>query len=127
MKGSSGRRDTAALLKRSYQNIPRGRRASRNKGKRNSLTSHGTSSPSSGSESEGSNGAIETSCPHCKKSYRQNNSFYKHLYEHHPQWCHVSEQFGLSKHKQVMLMQAVDLLLSIKRPDEYAIHPLVRF
>jgi len=150
---------SSPIVKRTYQNMPRGRRASRNKGKRRSLSPssptphhhspdhhspdhhrpdhhrsyhhdrhhHGNSSPSSGSESDSQNGAVETACPHCSKSYRQNNSFYKHLYEHHPQWCHVSEAFGLSKHKQVMLMQAVDLLLAIRQPDQYAIHPLVRF
>ena len=113
-------------LRMTYQNIRRGRRASRNS--RMMMANRQGSSPSSDSESDnGSNGAVNTRCPHCSKSYRQNNSFYKHLYEHHPQWGNVSTSLGLSKHQQVMLMQTADMLLSFRKPEEYAIHPFVRF
>jgi len=66
-------------------------------------------------------------CPHCGKEYRQNNSLYKHLYEHHPYWQEVAKTFNLSKHQQVMLMQSAEVLLSFKRPDSYAQIPPVRF
>mmetsp|Transcript_5132 Transcript_5132/g.15659 ORF Transcript_5132/g.15659 Transcript_5132/m.15659 type:complete len:112 (+) Transcript_5132:289-624(+) len=66
-------------------------------------------------------------CGSCKKKYRQHNSYYKHLYEHHPFWNHVASEFQLSKHGQVMLMQSAEVLLSFKKPDVYGDIPPVRF
>lgn len=72
-------------------------------------------------------GAVDTSCPQCGKSYRQNNSFYKHLYEHHAHWQTVADTLKVSKHQQVMMMQTAELLLSLSHPLSYGLHPLVRF
>jgi uncharacterized C2H2 Zn-finger protein len=66
-------------------------------------------------------------CTHCSKKYRQHNSYYKHLYEHHPFWTDVAIEFALSKHGQVMLMQTAEVLLSFKAPEVYGVIPPVRF
>lgn len=58
-------------------------------------------------------------CSLCKKQYQQHNSFYKHLYEHHPFWGNVANSLGLSKHAQVMVMQSAEVLLSFKKPGIY--------
>lgn len=66
-------------------------------------------------------------CKRCGKEYRQNNSLYKHLYEHHPGWNGVSKHYNLSKHQQVMMMQGAEVLLSFRQPERYfRAHP-VRF
>eukprot|EP00049_Salpingoeca_infusionum_P014196 m.264579 g.264579 ORF g.264579 m.264579 type:complete len:336 (+) comp15618_c0_seq8:659-1666(+) len=102
-----------------FLKLERGRRASRNVRKRKE--------PSSDEESDEADGSVDTSCPYCHKSYRQNNSFYKHLYEHHPQWSTVSKTYSLSKHQQVMMMQTAELLLSLRNPEKHGVQPLVRF
>ena len=58
-------------------------------------------------------------CGLCSKRYQQHNSFYKHMYEHHPFWGTVSHDLGLSKHAQVMMMQSAEVLLSFKKPKVY--------
>lgn len=66
-------------------------------------------------------------CQHCFKKYRQHNSYFKHLYEHHPFWSDVASEYQLSKHGQVMLMQTAEVLLSFREPDVYGTIPSVRF
>lgn len=66
-------------------------------------------------------------CCLCHKQYQQHNSFYKHLYEHHPFWPTVSSKYQLSKHQQVLLMQTAEVLLSFKKPNVYGRIPAVRF
>ena len=105
-----------------FLTLRRGRRASRAVRRRREemgLTADGPDDVESG--------AVDTKCPQCGKSYRQNNSFYKHLYEHHAKWDYVSETFNLSKHQQVMMMQGAELLLSLHQPLTQGLHPLVRF
>eukprot|EP00045_Choanoeca_perplexa_P001497 m.19971 g.19971 ORF g.19971 m.19971 type:complete len:237 (+) comp10982_c0_seq1:445-1155(+) len=103
-----------------YMQVQRGRRASRAKRRRRELG--GCSS----SEDE-ADGAVSTQCPHCNKTYRQNNSLFKHLYEHHPHWQNVSEQYNFTKHSKVQIMQTAELLLSLKAPTQHGLQPLVRF
>jgi uncharacterized C2H2 Zn-finger protein len=103
-----------------YMQVQRGRRASRAKRRRREL---GTGS----SEEDEADGAVSTQCPHCNKTYRQNNSLFKHLYEHHPHWQHVSEQYNFTKHSKVEIMQTAELLLSLKAPTIHGLQPLVRF
>ena len=62
-----------------YLHVRRGRRASRFKGKGKGGSSSSSSSSSSSnsasacSDSDEDSGAVDTSCPYCNKSYRQNN------------------------------------------------------
>lgn len=105
-----------------FLSLRRGRRASRAIRRRREELGLAPDGPD-----DEESGAVDTSCPQCGKSYRQNNSFYKHLYEHHSKWDYVSETFNLSKHQQVMMMQGAELLLSLHRPLTYGLHPLVRF
>ena len=109
-----------AQARDSYMQVQRGRRASRAKRRRREL---GTGS----SEEDEEDGAVSTQCPHCNKTYRQNNSLFKHLYEHHPHWQHVSEQYNFTKHSKVQIMQTAELLLSLKSPTLHGLQPLVRF
>jgi hypothetical protein len=61
-------------------------------------------------EEEADDGSVPTFCPHCHKEYRQNNSFFKHLYEHHPAWQLIAKEFNVSKHQQVDSEPSLSLL-----------------
>lgn len=65
-------------------------------------------------------------CCMCGKQYSQHNSYFKHLYEHHPSWTSVSRRFRLSKHQQVIMMQSAQALLSFKRPNNPLAIPCIR-
>ena len=117
-------------------------KSSRNENKRSSIASVGnrsdrSMSPTTSHTSEDLDATFvpvvvdgeqqPVKCTHCHKTYRQHNSYFKHLYEHHPFWEDVSTEFNLSKHSQVMLMQTAEVLLSLKRPQAYGDIPRVRF
>lgn len=102
-----------------YSSFVRARRASRSKLR---VVRGGSKE-----KEEDDDGSVPTFCPHCNKEYRQNNSFFKHLYEHHPFWQSVAKEHNISKHQQVMLMQTAELLLSLRYPQTYGRNPLVKF
>lgn len=104
-----------------YLRVERGRRASRAKRRRRELGA------TSSEEEDETDGAVSTQCPHCNKVYRQNNSLFKHLYEHHSEWGAVSKSLNTSKHQQVQMMQTAELLLSLRAPITHGLQPLVRF
>lgn len=121
---------------------PACKNSSRNENKRSSIASVGnrsdrSTSPTTSHTSEDLDATFipvvvdgeqqPVKCTHCHKTYRQHNSYFKHLYEHHPFWENVSTEFNLSKHSQVMLMQTAEVLLSLKRPQAYGDIPRVRF
>ena len=65
-------------------------------------------------------------CRLCNKSYRQHNSFFKHLWEHHPYWKMIHRRFRLSKHGQTLLMQSAEVLLSFRKPHVYGSIPTIK-
>eukprot|EP00730_Choanoeca_flexa_P004916 TRINITY_DN11841_c0_g1_i1.p2 TRINITY_DN11841_c0_g1~~TRINITY_DN11841_c0_g1_i1.p2 ORF type:complete len:264 (+),score=58.99 TRINITY_DN11841_c0_g1_i1:492-1283(+) len=109
-----------AQARASYMQVQRGRRASRAKRRRRELQGvH--------SDDDVTDGAVSTQCPHCNKTYRQNNSLFKHLYEHHPHWEQISDMYNFTKHSKVQIMQTAEFLLSLKSPTRHGLQPLVRF
>lgn len=51
-------------------------------------------------------------CEICGKSYKNRNCLLKHGWEHHDQWA-TSREVCASKHQQVQLMEAAQLLVEI--------------
>jgi len=51
-------------------------------------------------------------CNHCGKKYKHRNCLVKHLWEHHESW-ELCLKFNLTKHQQVQMMEAAQILVDL--------------
>ncbi|KAI8920009.1 hypothetical protein DFJ77DRAFT_450771 [Powellomyces hirtus] len=70
------------------------------------------SAATSNNASNEAGGKTVYECPTCHKSYKHANCLHKHKWEHTEYWA-FAQQFSMSKHQQVQLLEAASILVTL--------------
>ncbi|KAI9504712.1 hypothetical protein BX070DRAFT_251534 [Coemansia spiralis] len=82
---------------------------------------YASSSPELGSvssRSSSSPGRSACSCSVCGKQYKHRSCLHKHLWEHHDAW-EACLKYNLTKHQQVQMMEAAQVLVDMMGPKTH--------